>query len=82
MATRIITPERQLENRREYLWQQEYALQAKGIPAREIMDLVRQMIRVADFEQQLARGEIKALEVHECDRDCAPDGSVCDEWED
>lgn len=79
MATRIITPEQQVENFRENLWNREYELQHRGIPAREIMDLVRSEIRLYELEQRVARGEVQPVEVHACDAECE---QPCHEWDD
>lgn len=79
MATRTITPTEQVQNFREALWQREYDLQHRGIPAREILDLVRSEIVLYDLEQRVARGEVQAVEVHQCDILCE---QPCPEWED
>lgn len=70
MANRIITPKQQLDNRRMYLDSQVDRLESKGVPAHEILQLVRSFMGLLEFEEQVGRGEVAPAEVHECDAHC------------
>lgn len=79
MVTRIITPEQQVQNLGEAIWNREYELESRGIQIREIMALVRRELYLADLKQRVERGEVQAIEVHECDTLCE---QPCPDWED
>lgn len=81
MATRTITPEQQLENVREGIWQREYELENRypEVPIRQLMELIRREIFANAFAERVARGEVPTAEVHQCDTTCE---QPCPDWDD
>lgn len=70
MATITVTPEQQIQRLRESL--NDYLTEAehRGVPSREIAEIVNRSIALYDLERRNERQELGPLSYHNCGQSC------------